>query len=120
MLSIIKTVFFGGIILAGVGYLLPDRLSVGGAFIIGFFVGGAIFVVMKNEANQSYVKLLPLLLIVLLASTWASLCLIGACSIFLKFLICSANKIKALVFIGYTSPMLLTIVLWFQQFFVKR
>lgn len=120
MLPIIKTALLSGLILTVTGYLLPDKLSVGGVFVISFFIGGAIFITMRNKESQSRVKILPLIFVVLLTSAWASLCLIGVCNIFSGFFSCSINKIRALVFMNFASPMLLAIALWFQQFFNRK
>lgn len=115
-----KTVLISGLLLAIIGYLVPDNFAVGAVFFAGIFVGGAIFVSKRNQDNRLQVGFLPLIFFVLLTSTWASIGLFGGCSAFSGFLSCSMNKIKALTFINFTSPMLIVLVLWVQQFFQKK
>jgi hypothetical protein len=120
MRPVIKTLLISGVILAIVGYLVPDKFAVGSIFIIGAFVGGAVFAVLSTRWSQSRVNFFLLVFFTLLTSSWASLLLFGSCNMFERFLVCSTNKINALIFEIYFSPMLIALAAWVQQFFGKR
>ena len=120
MSSVIKAVVVCGLILSAIGYFLPDNLAVGGVFIAGFMIGGAIFIIIKNKMNNSIVKFLPLVLAVLFTSILGSLGLMGICKLVIEHLPCTTNKIRALAFMNLTSPMLLALILWIQQYFYRN
>jgi drug/metabolite transporter (DMT)-like permease len=120
MRSVIKTLLISGVILAIVGYLVPDKFAIGSIFIIGALVGGAVFAVLSTRWSQSRVNFFLLVFFTLLTSSWASLLLFGSCNMFERFLVCSTNKVNALIFEIYFSPMLIALAAWVQQFFGKK
>lgn len=120
MWATIKLVVFGGLIMASIGYILPDKLSLIGVMLVGSFVGGAIYISVMNWEPQQHVKLLPLLLTIILTCAWASLSLVGVCNILSGLLSCSTNKIRALTFLNFFFPLLIAIGLWVQQLFTRK
>jgi hypothetical protein len=119
MQTTLRVAVFGGLLMAVIGYLLPGELSLLGAIVASLLVGGVLYLsVSKWELNQ-WVIIFPLVLIILLTSAWASLCLSWLCKVPGLFL-CSINKIRAHTFLYFLFPLFLGVVLWFQQLFNKK
>jgi hypothetical protein len=119
MRTTLKVAVFGGLLMAVIGYLLPGELSLLGTILVGSIVGGLLYISVTKRELQQWVRIFPLVLLVLLTSTWASLCLSLLCKI-PGLLLCSINKIRALAFLYFLLPLLFGVVLWFQQLFSKK
>ena len=120
MRSVIMPLLISGLILAVIGYLVPDKFAVEVILIIGALVGGVVFTVLSTRWRQPRVNFFLLVFFTLLTSSWASLLLFGSCNIFERFLVCSTNKINALVFEFFFLPLVIALAAWGQQFLGKR
>jgi hypothetical protein len=108
-----KTILIGGSIMGGLGYILPDRSSLYGVSLSGFFMAYVVFVIVMSWPRQKPAKAFLLAVITLLMSLWASISLRGFCLVFSGLSECSANKIGALTLANFFFPALLASVAWF-------
>lgn len=109
----IKLIMIGGLLLFSVGFFLPAKISLQGATLIGGVIGYVIFFKVANlySIGQS-TKDIFLFCTTLAMSLWASICLLGTCSVFPELSQCSENKAQGFVALNFFFPMLVVFFSW--------
>lgn len=109
-------IVIGGLVLFSTNYFLPDDV----AFEIASFTGGGIGYVIYIRTSswnydEQYLKILHMLGITFLMSTWASLFLLVTCGVSSKLTICTENQLNGFVILNFFFPLLIVLLGWLSN-----
>ena len=114
----IAFILIGGSVLFCVGYFSSDRTAISFASFTGILIGYMIYTRIESWSdNGQPLKTLYRFAVTLLVSTWASLCLLMACSVISNSSLCTGNKRNVFITLNYFFPLVFVFLGWLFNYF---